>query len=289
MEESTLVKTFEMLVDRLGRVEAKQLEVLQALKEADEAKGDHWVPGRMHCGLPVRIYKHMQVPVTCPDRFVEMEIQMKGDSLENRPYHAWINGKKSTFDPTVFAPEVRAALQRVRDDQEIYNLLGAPYIYDPTCEDLGLSSEGPDLEISAFVSQELARQSCKDACEILSTNGDSFLMRFPKASEKEPVWLADIMRVCVMILDSFGASLAEVGCVKLRCEDMSLLPLYRALQRADYAQDFELEEATRIYKALPRCLQINLTQRVCADEHALFRPWMDDLHAWMHEGDEDVE
>lgn len=77
MEESTLLCAFEMLVERLGAIEAKQDGIIMSLREADEARDAAWVPGRIHCGHPVRIHKLCELPLTDSNVFVSVMLDWK--------------------------------------------------------------------------------------------------------------------------------------------------------------------------------------------------------------------
>ena len=289
MEESTLVKTFEMLVERLGKIEDQQAEILQGMREAAEATGSSWLPGRIHCGFPVQIHKseQMDLPLTSGRDFVSVRFEFKeprdNGSLDETIYWDWLFYGKPVLDPSVFHEDLRAALTRVRQQQMDMDAADPEGdVYDPRCEELGLLHRQPwcKMFISEYVCREIVQRSCSD-CEVIFTlmSENVVALRFPDASPRKPVGLVEIMGALAQVLQAHGKGLQDVKSVHLATARANLALLYLLL-----LNNFGDREAAAYdeFKVLLWSQQLG----VCGsakDPGDLFHAWAEKLQRWIDE------
>lgn len=286
MDESTLVKTFEMLLERLGKIEDNQTELMRAIQESDEAKGADWIPGRVHCGFPVRIYRCCECPLTYPNIVLCIHIDFNDGvqaPLDNRVYWDWLFNGAHTFDINTFPPDVQAALKHIKQRQEEIDAVDPQgSSYDPRCEELGLfhGQRCGKMFMSEWMCTEVAKKACGNECQVsfaALNDTDVVALRFPHASKSNPVGLTDVMRSIAKLLGAFGASLNDVHSVELKRLQPHHWLLY--LQLLNDFGDRHVDAAAE-FKRLTKLQQRVLCENAkCPGD--LFNTWCTDLQRWM--------
>lgn len=224
MEESVLTRTFEMLVERLGAVEAQNALLLDALRHADEERTGR-VHGALH-GFPMDLTKAYTGPVK-PHEYVVARFFV--EHAIPHVYFDWLEGKARLPDP-VLAAQLEAAPghARVRDAWACED--GS--FGDETCGGIGLEGAPPGRKLLTHVAMALTRD-----LGVVFASDNVLIFRVPgkgRASlARVLAHLREIVRVLVGDGKLFAAELEDLELDKL---SESLVGLYVAYLEDDWAK-----------------------------------------------------
>lgn len=183
MDESVLTRTFEMLVERLGRVEAQVTSVMDHLRHQDDERSGV-IHGPTH-GFPGEIRKHYTGPVS--DNDCVLVDFVTRDTYPTMAFCQWLADERALPEALTAALEAApgtAEMRKMIDDDRGVSMAW-------TCGELGLAGAPAQRSVHAQVATRLAQSQ-----GALYVDDDMVLLRGPATISGAMGSFNEVLKVC---------------------------------------------------------------------------------------------
>lgn len=293
MEESRLVKVFDMLVDRLNTVENTMAEMKAAtVHQNDSSPAGSVFSGRLHCSRDVTVTKHYNNMLQ-KHQYLAVVVDTRRELLHNHwwPSRKWANGGD---DPHPFVAKLERALGPTRY-AALRSVFAAFYAgrdpkHDDECCCLPCGREitlPPSFWVPEGSSIRVPSTNvfdCMAACvignevpEVVLVSAYDMVIKFKEApvGDDNSIRVADVLQVVAKVCAAIGTSADVVTGVKLYQMCIADIPLMAAILGDS---DSRIREE---WDALGKTRQ-DLIRAQKSDDHSMWSEWwyaLDDLEA----------